>query len=79
MTKASNVEFVPKATATVDLVHTLERLAARAKLPLEVINLLSPVVEDALESQGISARHATGQQIAKACGLTRPARRRKRA
>ena len=75
MKQKPNVEFMPKATATVDLLHTLERLAARVRIPPEVTNLLTPVIEEALEARGVSARRATGEQLAKALGLSRPHRR----
>lgn len=73
-------EFVPKVdnSGAFDLLATLSAVAA-GRVPQNVINALSPVLERKLDEHGVNARQTTAEQLLEAAGFLKPKRRKRSA
>lgn len=73
-------EFTPKVepSGVVNLVGLMKQFAAAGRVPVEVVNALTPVVERKLGDVGITATAATAEQVLEAIGWLKPKRKVKR-
>lgn len=71
-------EFAPKLSeaGSFDLLATLHQVAA-GRVPQNVINALSPVLERKLDEHGVNARQTTAEQLLEAAGFLKPKRRKR--